>query len=68
MEKFPLSVNMHTTDLDASHYKSPGQWHNAGVTLLYNIEEPLRIPLVYVLTPGGSSGNPQGIQYSVTPA
>ena len=31
-------------------------------------ENPLMILLVYALTPGGSSGNPQGISYSVTQA
>ena len=29
--------------------------------------DSLRIALVYALTPGGSSGDPQGIPYSVTP-
>ena len=31
-------------------------------------EDPLRIPLVYALTPGGSPGDSQGIFSSVTPA
>ena len=31
-------------------------------------EDPLRIPLVYALAPGGSTGDPQGIHYSLTPA
>ncbi len=30
--------------------------------------DPLRIPLVYALTPGGSAGDSQGILSSVTPA
>ena len=46
-----------------------GDNFNARITLEVSPQDPLRIPLVvYALTPGGSSGDPQAILTSVTPA